>query len=170
MKDIWRPLLDVLDETLALYKQLLVLSEEKRKVLIEAQHIALEEITRREAPLVLEGSRLEERRAKVTAALAINYQLANQKPTLSELAAVAEPEVSEYLSAYSEDLGGTTLGEVPGVHASQLLELLAIARRPLGDGEDGQVRQDASPGSVDFGCEQCTRQFGLDKIFVAEHD
>lgn len=108
MMDIWRPLLEVLDATLALYKELLVLSEEKRRVLIEAQHIALEEITRREAPLVLEGSRLEERRAKVTAALAINYQLANQKPTLSELAAVAEPEVSEYLSAYSEDLGGTT--------------------------------------------------------------
>ena len=59
-----------------------MLGEEKRQALIGANTAELDAITRREEMRILEGTRLEERRAKATAALATHHKLADKKPTL----------------------------------------------------------------------------------------
>lgn len=97
MNEKWGALLTVLHESVTLYKGLLLLGEEKRQALVGAKSAELDAVTRREELIILEGSRLEERRAKVTAAIATRYNLSGKSPALSELAAVAEPEMAQQL-------------------------------------------------------------------------
>ena len=86
MNTHWGELLTVLAESVTLYKDLLLLGEEKRQALIGADTAMLDAITRREELRILEGTRLEERRAKATAAIATHHKLADRKPTLLMLA------------------------------------------------------------------------------------
>lgn len=102
--ELWRELLTVLEESVTLYKDLLFLGEQKRQALVEAETVELEAITRREELIILDGTRLEERRAKATAALATRYNLADNKPTLAMLAAVASPEMAEQVGAHGAEL------------------------------------------------------------------
>ena len=89
MNTHWGELLTVLAESVTLYKDLLLLGEEKRQALIGADTAMLDAITRREELRILEGTSLEERRAKATAALATRYHMADKKPTLLMLADAA---------------------------------------------------------------------------------
>ncbi len=102
--EMWRELLTVLEESVTLYKDLLFLGEQKRQALVSAETVELDAITRREELIILDGTRLEERRAKATAALANRYNLADKKPTLTALAAVAEPEMSRQVLEHGENL------------------------------------------------------------------
>ena len=97
-------LLTVLQESVTLYKGLLMLGEEKRQALVGAQSAELDAVTRREELMILEGARLEERRAKATAALAKQYNLAGKAPTITMLSAVAEPEISQRLQSCKAEL------------------------------------------------------------------
>ena len=104
MKEQWEALIAILSDTVSLYKSLSALGEEKRKALIEADTAGLDAVTKREELIILEGSRLEERRAKATAALAnLNY-LSHRRPTLKELRDVAEPDTADKLGIISGEL------------------------------------------------------------------
>jgi flagellar biosynthesis/type III secretory pathway chaperone len=100
----WGELLTVLAESVTLYKDLLLLGEEKRQALIGADTAMLEAITRREELRILEGTRLEERRAKATAALATHHKLADRKPTLLMLADAADPDTAEQIRSLGAEL------------------------------------------------------------------
>ena len=104
MNENWEKLLTVLQESVTLYKGLFLLGEEKRQALVGAQSAELDAVTRREELMILEGTRLEERRAKATAALAKQYNLAGKAPTVSMLSAVAEPELSQRLQNCKAEL------------------------------------------------------------------
>ena len=99
MNKAWDELLTVLQESVELYKGLLLLGEEKRQALIGAKAAELDEVTRREELMILEGSRLEERRAKVTAAIATHHQLSGKPPTLAVIADAAEPDMARKLKS-----------------------------------------------------------------------
>ena len=104
MNTHWGELLTVLAESVTLYKDLLLLGEEKRQALIGADTAMLDAITRREELRILEGTRLEERRAKATAAIATHHKLADRKPTLLMLADAADPDSAEQLRALGAEL------------------------------------------------------------------
>ena len=104
MNTHWGELLTVLAESVTLYKDLLLLGEEKRQALIGANTAELDAITRREEMRILEGTRLEERRAKATAALATRYHMADKKPTLLMLADVADPDTAERIRTLGAEL------------------------------------------------------------------
>ena len=104
MNTHWGELRTVLAESVTLYKDLLLLGEEKRQALIGANTAELDAITRREEMRILEGTRLEERRAKATAALATHHKLADRKPTLLMLADAADPDTAEQIRALGAEL------------------------------------------------------------------
>lgn len=104
MKEQWEALIAILSDTVSLYKGLAKIGEEKRRALIEADTAGLDAVTRREELIILEGARLEERRAKATAVLANTNLFSHRRPTLSELKNVAEPEVAEQLGTLSNEL------------------------------------------------------------------
>ena len=104
MNTHWGELLTVLAESVTLYKDLLLLGEEKRQALIGADTAMLDAITRREELRILEGTRLEERRAKATAAIATHHKLADRKPTLLMLADAADPDTAEQIRALGAEL------------------------------------------------------------------
>ena len=104
MNTHWGELLTVLAESVTLYKDLLLLGEEKRQALIGADTAMLDAITRREELRILEGTRLEERRAKATAAIATHHKLADRKPTLLMLADAADPDTAEQIRSIGAEL------------------------------------------------------------------
>lgn len=104
MNTHWGELLTVLAESVTLYKDLLLLGEEKRQALIGADTAMLDAITRREELRILEGTRLEERRAKATAAIATHHKLADRKPTLLMLADAADPDTAEQIRSLGAEL------------------------------------------------------------------
>lgn len=107
MTEMWQSLIEVLDEMQALYQRLLELSGEKRHQLVQGKPGELEAINRLEESLVIQGSELENRRAKATAVIVTTCGLSNARPTLTELTAVAEPEAAERLRIFSRDFGAT---------------------------------------------------------------
>ena len=86
MQEAWRELIEALEETLALYRHMLELSETKKNVLVRGKPVELEAINREEESLLIKGSELENRRAKATAVLVTAWDLTNTKPSLDELA------------------------------------------------------------------------------------
>ena len=97
MRELWRELIEALEETLALYRYMLELSGNKKDVLVRGKPVELEAINREEESLLLQGKELEHRRAKATAGLVTACGLANAAPTLDELADAAEPDDAEQL-------------------------------------------------------------------------
>ena len=104
MNTHWGELLTVLVESVTLYTDLLLLGEEKRQALVGADTAELDAITRREELRILEGTRLEERRAKATAAIATHHKLADRKPTLLMLADAADPDTAEQIRSLGAEL------------------------------------------------------------------
>ena len=104
MNSYWQELCTVLEESVTLYNDLLSLGEEKRRALVEADTTELDAITRREELRILEGTRLEERRAKATAVLATRLNLDEGKPPLSLLASRAEAEMADQIRHLGAEL------------------------------------------------------------------
>ena len=104
MNTHWGEVLTILAESVTLYQDLLLLGEEKRQALVGADTAELDAITRREELRILDGTRLEERRAKATAALATRYQMTDKKPTLLMLADVADPDTAERIRTLGAEL------------------------------------------------------------------
>ena len=110
MTDMWQSLVDVLDEMLLVYRQLLELGEEKRGHLVQAKPGELEVTNRQEASLVIQGNQLENRRAEATAVIVTALGLSNAQPTLSELATLAEPDAADRLRDFGRNFGDFLAG------------------------------------------------------------
>lgn len=133
MTEIWQALVDVLEEMPGLYRQLLELSEEKRTLLIQAKPGELEAINRLEEALVIKGSEMENRRAKATAVILTSLGLSQDRATLNDLIALAEPDAAERLGSASRDIGAVLreLGRVNTVNAKLTEQALAFVNYNL---------------------------------------
>jgi len=107
----WQSLIIVLDEMQALYQRLLELGGEKRNLLIQARPGDLDALNRLEESLVIEGSELENRRAKATADIVTTHGLSNIRPSLTELMDLADAETAERLRIFCRNFG-VTLNEL----------------------------------------------------------
>ena len=103
--DMWQPLLQSMDQTMALYRNMLEMSEQKKNVLVQGKPGDLEAVNRREEVMIFEANALEHRRAKATADLVNALGLSDAQPSLKDLAAVAEPEVAERLQTLRREFG-----------------------------------------------------------------
>ena len=103
--DMWQPLLQSMDETMALYRRMLEISEQKKNVLVQGKPGGLEAVNRLEEAMILQGNELEHRRAKATADIVNALGLSDTRPSLNDLAAVAEPEVAERLQTLRREFG-----------------------------------------------------------------
>lgn len=128
MTPMWRSLLDTLEETLAFYRNILELSEAKRTLLIQARPGEIDELSRRMETLAMEGAALEKRRAAATAVIVSALGLEKAKPTISELAAIAEPDAAELLDSIGRELGTTVenLSQINAINAKLTEQALAF--------------------------------------------
>ena len=133
MQEVWRDLLEALEETLALYRHMLELSETKKNVLVRGKPTELEAINREEESLLIQGKELEHRRAKATAVLVTAWDLANDKPSLDELAAVALPDDAVRLQTLKQEFVGTLkeLSRLNAVNAKLTEQALAFVNYNL---------------------------------------
>ena len=133
MQEVWRDLLEALEETLALYRHMLELSETKKNVLVRGKPVELEAINREEESLLIQGKELEHRRAKATAVLVTAWDLANDKPSLDELAAVALPDDAVRLQTLKQEFVGTLkeLSRLNAVNAKLTEQALAFVNYNL---------------------------------------
>lgn len=133
MQEVWRELLEALEETLALYRHMLELSETKKNVLVRGKPTELEAINREEESLLIQGKDLEHRRAKATAVLVTAWDLANDKPSLDELAAVALPDDAARLQTLKQEFVGTLkeLSRLNAVNAKLTEQALAFVNYNL---------------------------------------
>ena len=133
MQEVWRELIEALEETLALYRHMLELSESKKNVLVRGKPAELEAINREEESLLIKGSELEHRRAKATAVLVTAWDLANDKPSLDELAALAMPDDGERLQALKLEFTETLkeLSRLNAVNAKLTEQALAFVNYNL---------------------------------------
>ncbi|MHC1759578.1 MAG: flagellar protein FlgN [Negativicutes bacterium] len=105
MTDLWNELLQSMEATMALYRCMLEMSEEKKNVLVQGKPGGMEAFNRQEEALILQGNELEHRRAKATADIVNALGLSDARPSLNDLAAVAEPEVAERLQTLRREFG-----------------------------------------------------------------
>ena len=116
MTEMWRSLVDVLEEMQALYQRLLELGEAKRDLLVRAKPEALDEVNRQEEALVIQGSELENRRAQATAVILTAHGLSGRQPNLSELIPLADGDTAERLSVFVREFG-TLLKDLSRINA-----------------------------------------------------
>ena len=133
MQEVWRDLIEALEETLALYRHMLELSESKKNVLVRGKPAELEAINREEESLLIKGSELEHRRAKATAVRVTAWDLANDKPSLDELAELAMPDDGERLQALKLEFTETLkeLSRLNAVNAKLTEQALAFVNYNL---------------------------------------
>ena len=133
MRELWRELIEALEETLALYRYMLELSGNKKDVLVRGKPVELEAINREEESLLLQGKELEHRRAKATAVLVTAWDMANAKPSLDELAAVATPDDGERLHTLKQEFAATLkeLSRLNAVNAKLTEQALAFVNYNL---------------------------------------
>ena len=133
MQETWQELIEALEETLALYRHMLELSETKKNVLVRGKPVELEAINREEESLLIKGSELEHRRAKATAVLVTAWDLANDKPSLDELASLAMPDDGERLQALKLEFTATLkeLSRLNAVNAKLTEQALAFVNYNL---------------------------------------
>lgn len=117
MTEMWRSLVDVLDEMQALYQRLRELGEAKRDLLVRAKPEALDEVNRQEEALVIQGSELENRRAQATAVILTAHGLSGRQTNLSELIPLADGDTAERLDAFIREFG-TLLKDLSRINAT----------------------------------------------------
>lgn len=133
MQEVWRELIEALEETLALYRHMLELSESKKNVLVRGKPAELEAINREEEALLIKGSELEHRRAKATAFLVTAWDLTNTNPSLDELAELAMPDDGERLRTLKQEFAATLkeLSRLNAVNAKLTEQALAFVNYNL---------------------------------------
>jgi flagellar biosynthesis/type III secretory pathway chaperone len=95
-------------ELVGVYRTILEVSREKKKLLVSASVEELDELTKREDSLILQIGKLETDREQVIAELANIYALARTDLTLSKAKQLASGEVAAKLQALESDLTGIT--------------------------------------------------------------
>lgn len=110
---MWDKLVFLMTEIVAMYRLILKLSQDKKKVLVSARVDELNELTKQEEGLILQIGKLESAREQVVAELAGLYGLLAKDLTLAKAKELAGGEVSAKLQAIEEELSQITAELVP---------------------------------------------------------
>lgn len=101
---MWDKLVFLLTEIVALYRVILEISRNKKKVLVSARVEELEALTKQEESIILQIGKLETAREQIVAELAGLYGLSSNDLTLSKARELAGGETAAKLQALEVDL------------------------------------------------------------------
>ncbi|MBP1763061.1 MAG: FlgN protein [Firmicutes bacterium] len=114
---LWGNFVEVLQQTLDLYRALLRLSTYKREVLIAADAPVLEQLTRQEELLVLQVAKMEPIRKGIQSQLAGMYAISPEELTLSKAVVLAPGPVADRLITIGKEFEGVS-GELMPLNRS----------------------------------------------------
>lgn len=105
MKERWDELLTVLNKMLTIYQAILLLSQQKKEILLVAKAKELEKVTQQEEILIVQAGKLEELRGKLVIAIMAGYGITDGEVSLEDLKKIAEPTVVKELDAFGVEFG-----------------------------------------------------------------
>lgn len=125
---MWENMVCVLQEMLAVYENLLLLSQKKRDALVAAQVQQVEEFTHREEALILEAGKLENKLHGIVQDMSQTYGLTPQDVTMAKLLEKAEADIYEQLTAINEkfSLTAAQLQSVNKINTSLIEQALTL--------------------------------------------
>lgn len=105
MNEKWKELVAVLSKMLSVYQAILILSQEKKEILVAAKPQELEKVTKQEESLILQVGQLEDRRETLVSQLMSLHGIEEGKFSIEELSKIAEPAVVEKIELFSKEFG-----------------------------------------------------------------
>lgn len=103
MNEKWEELLTVLSKMLSIYQAILILSQQKREILVAAQSQELGKVTEQEEILILQIGKLEEHREILVGELMALHGIEEGKFSFEELGKIAQPSVVEQLESLRKE-------------------------------------------------------------------
>ena len=113
MQDKWGHLLDVLKGILEIYQAILVLSQQKKQILVAAKPQELEKITKQEESLILQVGKLEGVRRKIVSEIMASHGITDEANSIIELQKIASSDVVEKLEDFQKEFGNIMAEMVP---------------------------------------------------------
>lgn len=95
---MWKELISVLTKILDVYKQLLILSKEKRMVIINVKMIELEKIVRQEQIMVATIGKLEQQREAVLTSLLVSENISTPNKELLDLVMFCDKDTGKKIT------------------------------------------------------------------------
>lgn len=109
----WQELVGVLQKILSIYKAILMLSQEKKQILVTAKSHDLEKVIKQEEILILQLGKLEEVRRKIVAELVAAHGITDEKVTLTHLQEIVAPDVALELKKFGDEIEAIMAEIVP---------------------------------------------------------
>ena len=103
MQDKWENLLNVLKEILAVYQTILMVSQQKKQILISAKTMDLAKITKEEEALIVQVGKLEALREKIVSEIMADHGMTEGTIDLVQLQKIAKPDIVEKLENFSTE-------------------------------------------------------------------
>jgi flagellar biosynthesis/type III secretory pathway chaperone len=95
---MWKELISVLTKILDVYKQLLVLSKEKRMVIVSVKMKELEKIVRQEQIMIATIGKLEQQRESVLTSLLVSENISTPNKELLDLVMFCDKAIGEKIT------------------------------------------------------------------------
>ncbi|MBP2630546.1 MAG: FlgN protein [Firmicutes bacterium] len=95
---MWKELISVLTKILDVYKQLLILSKEKRMVIVSVKMIELEKIVRQEQIMVATIGKLEQQREVVLTSLLVSENISTPNKELLDLVMFCDKDMGKKIT------------------------------------------------------------------------
>ncbi len=113
MKEKWDALLVVLHKILNIYQELLLLSQQKKQVIVAVKPQELEKITKQEEVLIMQVGKLENMRGKIVRELMTVHGMLEGDASLARLQEIASPDMREKLTVFNEKIDAVMAELVP---------------------------------------------------------
>ncbi len=113
MKEKWDALLVVLHKILNIYQELLLLSQQKKQVIVAVKPQELEKITKQEEVLIMQVGKLENMRGKIVRELMTVHGMLEGDASLARLQEIASPDMREKLTVFNEKIDAVMTELVP---------------------------------------------------------
>lgn len=104
MKEKWEELLVILNQILDVYQIILMLSEQKKEIMVATKIEELEKVTKREELIIPQIRKLENQRGKIISELMADHGITEGRVSLKELYKVATPDIIEQLEVFSKKI------------------------------------------------------------------
>ena len=128
MKEQWQELLTVLNKMLTIYQTILLLSQQKKEILLAAKAKELEKVTQQEEILIVQAGKLEELRGKLVISIMASYGIQDGEISLEDLKKIAESAVVKELDVFSLEFSKvmTELAELNKLNAELVKQALGF--------------------------------------------
>lgn len=113
MKEKWDALLVVLHKILNIYQELLLLSQQKKQVIVAVKPQELEKITKQEEVLIMQVGKLENMRGKIVRELMTVHGMLEGDASLTRLQEIATPDMREKLTVFNGKIDAVMAELVP---------------------------------------------------------